>query len=188
MAITEGTLSLRGALYDMASASAYTGGSKIGEVVDMLSVEFGRDVIVHSRYDQGDTPFYARINGEAARIKVVISGYGAAWIKLVSQQRRPSGATQNFHFGVGASYKLGQILDTTYLKPVMIKDESAPSTNPSLFLPAALVESVKEVRMSFGGRMLDVAEIGLLSIYDSVVGGVGYFGDYTLFPTYPVWS
>lgn len=188
MAITEGTLSLRGALYDMSSAVAYTGGSKVGEIVEVLSVEFGRDVIVHNRYDQGDTPFYARINGEAARIKVAISDYGAAWIKLVSQQRRPSGATQNFHFGIGASYKLGQILDTTYLKPVMVKDESAASTNPSLFMPAALVEGVREVRMSFGGRMLDVAEVTLLSIYNETVGGVGYFGDYTLFPTYPVWS
>ena len=188
MAITEGTLSLSGTLYDMSAASSYTGGSTIGKIVDVLGVQFGRDVITHSRYDQGDTPFYARINGESCRLKVRISDYGAAWIKLVSQQRRPSGATQNYHFGLGASYKLGQPLDTTYLKPLMVKDSSAPSTNPSLFIAAALVDGVSEMRMNFGDRLLDVAEISILAIHDETVGGLGYWGDYTQFPTYPVWS
>jgi hypothetical protein len=44
------------------------------------------------------------------------------------------------------------------------------------------------MRMNFGDRLLDVAEISILAMYDETVGGLGYWGDYTLFPTYPVWS
>lgn len=182
---TSNILSIKGALYNMTGATAYSGassGTNIGKIVDVLNFQFGRDVKVYSRFDQGDTPFYARIVGESCRITVRIADYGAEWIKLISQKRPKSGYTKNYHFGAGASYVLGNILDSSYFMPVMIKDTDSPADYPALYLPSTVTESVNMVQMFISSRMQDVAEVSLLALHSDTFGSIGAFGDLAGFP------
>lgn len=186
---TSNILSIRGQLFDMASATAYTGagsGTSFGKVVDILTFQFGRDVRIYSRFDQGETPFFARIVGESCRIEVVLCDYGAEWIKLISQRRPKTGYSGNYHFGAGESYVLGNILGTGNLMPVMIKDTDAPADYPCLFLPATVVESVEMVQMMIGARMQEVAKITILALHSETFGSIGAFGNVAGFPAYTI--
>jgi len=185
MAYQTGILSIRGKLYNMAGASAYTGassGTAIGRVVDVLDVEMQRDIEVMPRYDVGSTPFYGRIVGETARISVQLADYDANWIALISQRRPVTGQTLNYHFGLGANYKMGMLLSSSELLPLMIKDESAPADYPALYLPSAIVENVSLVKMSMGSRLVDMARVSILALYHTTYGSVGAFGNLANFP------
>lgn len=186
---TSNILSIRGLLYDMSAASAYTGagsGTSFGKVVDVLNFQFGREIKVYSRLDQGATPFYARIIGESCRIELILADYGAQWIKLISQRRPKTSYSGNFHFGAGESYVQGNLLGTSNLMPVMIKDADAPADYPALYLPATVTESVEMVQMMIGSRLQDVAKISLLALHSLTFGSIGAFGNVAGFPAFTV--
>lgn len=185
MAFTSGgVMSIRGSLVNMTGATNYTsGGTVMGKVVDVLGFQFGRDVKFYSELTTGDTPAFARIVGEAVRLTVKLTDYNEEWIKLISQRRPKSGYTFNYHFGAGASYVQGNLLGSSELLALMIRDGQTPGDWPALYLPAAVTEFVKMSRAQHGARMVDEAEITILGIHDRTFGSVGAFGNLAGFPT-----
>jgi hypothetical protein len=184
MAFTSGgVLSIRGNLVNMTGQTNYTsGGTNIGKVVDVLDFQMGRDIKFYSGMETGDTPALARIVGEACRLTVRLTDYNAEWINLVSQRRPKSGYTMNYHFGAGASYVQGNLLSSSELIPIMIRDGQTPGDWPALYLPSTVTELVKVVRVQHGARLVDEAEVVLLALHNSTFGSIGAFGNLAGFP------
>lgn len=184
MAIAENSpLSIDGQLYDMTGLTVYTGGVNLGKItVDPTASLWQRDVEFYQKQDQGTTPRVARIVGENLILETTLADFKADVVNVWAQRHKPSGAAQNYHFGLGSSYLIGHTLKSADLISLMVRDEQNPTDKPALYLPACVVSQIGPMNHSRAGKHQDGMRLVIVAMYDESLGSVGLYGDSTDFP------
>lgn len=179
MAVSTGTLAIRGRVYNMTGVSGFTpsGGTDLGKVSDLLLAELERDIQVYTGLEYGSTPKYASIDGSGVIFEFGLSEYSAAVITLISQRIQPATSTINYHGALAGSYVLGRTLGSSELLKLLIADEDNPTTRPMLLIPKAVIVKVGNLSFSMAERHTDPATIQIIGLHDSTLGAPFAYGD-----------
>lgn len=187
MAFTTGMITTRSRVYDMTGITNYTpsNGVDLGLVGDLILAHLGRDVQTYRGLRNGSTPTAASIDGTSVLLEFALHEYDAAAMKVLTQNIRPSGASNNFHgFSAGANYKLGKLLGSNELLSLLVADESNPTDYPMLYIPKAVILDVASLQLTMAERsVMTPATFRVMGLHDDTIGGPMAFGDVASFPS-----
>lgn len=184
MAFQTGQFRIRGRLYDITGLDSYTHASSVdyGKVDSGIQVKIERHVTRYTKHSTGSTPRFSSIDGETVMFTISLTDYNSDTMNLISQRRKPTGAVNNFHFGLGASYPLGRLLSTSEYLSLIIRDSTTPADYPALYIPRAVVLSVESFAIGMDEKMMPSAIITVGADYDPDLGSVGCLGNIAGFP------